>query len=139
MKFNANESPSDFITTLMMGSDYFTVEPFVPNKGDIRIQKIGMHTRAYRRVNLDNWKGNVGPSELEDIEMRPEFHVWAEECAMVFGGLDILSIDLLEREDGSLVVLELNDTATGLNPNHHAEDMQHIKELVLHKIHALVN
>ena len=54
---------------------------------------------------MTTWKGNVGLSEVEDIEVTgtASFHVefteisdtyklWMKECSQVFGGLDIFSL-----------------------------------------------
>lgn len=62
-----------------------------------------------------NWKGNVGNSSiLEDGELTPEFKLWADECSLLCGGIDILGLDLLHDEaNDKYVILELNDTAIG--------------------------
>lgn len=57
-------------------SDYITTEPFVPNVGDVRIQRVGDQVRAYRRVTA-GWKGNVGEAEVEDIPVTPLYQLWA--------------------------------------------------------------
>jgi len=124
---------NDFATLMAMYNDYVTTEPFVPNVGDIRIQKIGNHIRAYKRV-AENWKGNVGEAEVRDVEVTETYKLWAEECSKIFGGLDILSIDCLVDEQGTHTILEVNDTATGLNPYHVEEDTMHIRDLVLQRM-----
>jgi hypothetical protein len=125
---------SDFSTLLAMYNDYVTVEPFVPNVGDIRIQKIGQHIRAYKRTVVKGWKGNVGESRVEDIAVTDTYKIWAEECSHIFGGLDILSIDAVIDEKGNHTILEVNDTATGLNPVHAEEDSGHIRDLVIQRM-----
>jgi glutathione synthase/RimK-type ligase-like ATP-grasp enzyme len=51
------------------------------------------HYRVFKRQSM-NWKGNVGNmSILESIELTDEFRTWADECASLFGGIDILGLD----------------------------------------------
>mmetsp|Transcript_14997 Transcript_14997/g.20976 ORF Transcript_14997/g.20976 Transcript_14997/m.20976 type:complete len:314 (-) Transcript_14997:18-959(-) len=130
-----DSSFQDFSTVMAMYQDYVTLEPFVKGRvADIRIQQIGNHIRAYKRVNLSTWKGNVGLSEVQDIEVTDTYRLWMKECSQIFGGLDICSLDAVIDEKGNHTILEVNDTATGLNPNHEAEDTLHIKQLVLDKL-----
>jgi len=132
MKFTDNQF-SDFATTLAMFKEYVTLEPFVTNVGDVRIQKIGDHIRVYKRVS-SNWKGNVGESVLSDLEVTDQYKLWAVEASKMWGGLDILSIDCVIAMDGKHTILEVNDTATGLNPDYKQEDLKRIRDLVLSKI-----
>jgi len=127
----------DFSTLAAMTNDYITTEPFIKGiVADIRIQKIGANIRAFKRVKLEEgWKGNVGESEVFDISPLPKlYEVWANECGQCFGGLDILSLDAVIDKEGKHTVLELNDTATGLNPFHVDEDMKLIRDLVLQRM-----
>jgi hypothetical protein len=66
---------------------------------DLRIQKIGKHYRAYKRIGT-GWKTNMGTSILEDIPMTEKYKLWADECAKLFGGMDIL---------GTIVFIELRE------------------------------
>ena len=77
---------------IALHKDYVTLERYIENREyDIRVQKIGKHLRAYKRVN-PYWKGNVGTSQLEEIEVTPTFAKWAKECGKLFGGMDILTV-----------------------------------------------
>lgn len=77
---------------LALHKDYVTLERLIEDREyDIRVQKIGTHLRAYKRMN-SNWKGNVGTCVLEEIEVTPTFREWAEECGKLFGGMDILTV-----------------------------------------------
>jgi hypothetical protein len=72
--------------------DYVTLERLIEDREyDIRVQKVGTHLRAYKRMN-SNWKGNVGTCVLEEIEVTDTFREWAEECGKLFGGMDILTV-----------------------------------------------
>jgi len=69
-------------------------------------------------------------SQIETIEVTDEWKMWADECAKLFGGLDILGLDFVCC-DGKYVILELNDTAIGLVHEHEQEDMNHMRDIVL--------
>lgn len=72
--------------------DYVTLERLIEDREyDIRVQKVGTHLRAYKRMN-SNWKGNVGTCVLEEVEVTDTFREWAEECGKLFGGMDILTV-----------------------------------------------
>ncbi len=55
----------------------------------------------------------------------------------MFGGLDILSLDAVIDENGKHTILEVNDTATGLHPEHEEEDTAYIRDLVVQRMKAL--
>jgi len=76
-------------------------------------------------------------SSLSHIYYPP--FLFPDECSKIFGGLDILSIDAVIDENGKHTILEINDTATGLNPFHVEEDVGYIKELVLGKMAEAFN
>ena len=121
----------------------FTIEEFVEARGDLRVQWLGGHTRAFRRI-AENWKGNMGNVVYEDVPVTPFLRGVAKAAATLFGGLDICSVDLLEREGAApdapdhqkFVVLEVNDTATGLNSAYAEEDTMRIVELVAGRMGA---
>jgi len=134
MKINSTEQLDDFRSCLSMHSDYVTAEKYVEKREyDIRVQKIGDHLRAYKRVG-NNWKTNVGPSVLDEIEVTEQFKRWADNAGKLFGGLDILSVDAIHCSDGRDYILEINDTATGLAPNNEKTDMEFIADLVMQKL-----
>uniref|UniRef100_A0A6B2L9H5 ATP-grasp domain-containing protein n=1 Tax=Arcella intermedia TaxID=1963864 RepID=A0A6B2L9H5_9EUKA len=137
MKFENQGDLNDFKGVLALHHDYVTVEGYVENREyDLRIQKIGKHYRAYKRVN-PNWKGNVGTSFVEEIPMNDTYLFWAEECGKLFGGLDILTVDAIHTTDGKDYILEINDTASGLWGKNEIEDMEHIRDLCLERINSL--
>jgi hypothetical protein len=39
----------DMLSVLAMTKEYFVTEPYIPWKGDVRVQKIGNHYRAIER------------------------------------------------------------------------------------------
>jgi synapsin len=125
----------DVRSIVAMHHDYCTAERFIKWDYDIRVQKIGQHYRAFKRVS-SNWKGNVGNESInEDMKMTDEFKLWIDECAKLFGGLDICALDAVhDVESDKLWILELNDTAIGLVHRHAHEDMQHIRDVVMMRL-----
>jgi len=132
MKIKSSEEMADFKSILALHKDYVTLEPFVEWDYDMRIQKIGDHYRGFRRMS-PNWKGNTGnASVIEDMEVTPQHKRWVDECAKLFGGMEILGLDLLHsKKTGKDYILELNDTAIGLVHKYEEEDMQFIRDIVL--------
>jgi hypothetical protein len=134
MKFHSAEDFGDFRGVVALHKDYVTLERLIENREyDIRVQKIGKHLRAYKRFN-PNWKGNVGPSTLEEVEVTPKFKKWAKECGKLFGGMDILTVDAIHCKDGTDWILEINDTASGFAPRNLEEDMKCVRNLVLQRM-----
>ena len=125
----------DFRSVLALHKDYYTVEPLV---GDVvseyRVQRIGGHHRVYTRKSDTGWKGNWGNIRFESLPVEERHCRWADECASLFGGLDILALDVLVGADGSETILELNDTACGLMFDFEKEDCARIRDLVLAKL-----
>ena len=47
---------------------WFFVEPFIEGACDLRIQKLGEHFRAFRRVGVSGeWKTNTGTAVMEEV------------------------------------------------------------------------
>lgn len=140
MKIEDHHQMADFRTIMaMMSSEYCTAEPFIDGEFDLRIQKIGPHYRAYRRISMSgDWKTNTGTSHIEDIEpVPPNYRRWADEASRLFGGMDICTVDAIhDRETGREYIMEINGTSSGLGPSHMDEDNVHIRELVLAKMNA---
>jgi len=138
MKIKSNEELQDFKSILALHNDYVSLEPFVEYDFDMRIQKIGNTYRGFRRMS-HNWKANTGnASVIEDMEVTPLYKRWVDECALVFGGLDILGLDLLHsKATNTDYILELNDTAIGLTHKYEAEDMAIMRDLAMSKMNLL--
>jgi len=119
---------------LALHKDYYTTEPLLEFEYEFRVQKIGDHYRAFRRNSDTSWKGNWGNLTFKDHDWDPKYKVWADECSKMFGGLDILALDVLHMKDGKDVIIELNDTACGLMFEHESEDLGHIKSLLLQRM-----
>jgi synapsin len=141
MKINHHHDMDDFKTVLALSNHYVTAEPFLEGSYDLRIQKIGSsHYRAFRRISMSGaWKTNTGSSHLEEIEVTPMFRRWADEASQLFGGLDICTVDAIhDSKTDRDVIMEVNGTSSGLSPEVSDEDHQHIKQLVLEKMNALL-
>lgn len=54
----------------------------------------------------------------------------------ICGGLDVFAIDVLHGKDGKDYILEMNDTANGLDFRYEKEDLQSIKEVVIEKMNS---
>eukprot|EP01125_Pyxidicula_operculata_P011922 TRINITY_DN3903_c0_g1_i2.p1 TRINITY_DN3903_c0_g1~~TRINITY_DN3903_c0_g1_i2.p1 ORF type:complete len:331 (-),score=67.88 TRINITY_DN3903_c0_g1_i2:90-1082(-) len=138
MKIEDEKTYDSFRELASVHEDYVTTEPFIKWDFDMRIQKIGPHYRGFRRIS-SNWKGNVGnESFIEDMEVTPAYKRMVDECSNLFGGLDILGLDLLHSQaEDKDYILELNDTAIGLVHKHATEDMEHMKDIVILRMSKL--
>jgi synapsin len=140
MKINHHHDMDDFKTVLALSNNYVTAEPFLEGSYDLRIQKIGDHYRAFRRISMSGaWKTNTGSSHLEEVEVTPRYRRWADEASQLFGGLDICTVDAIHdsRTDED-VIMEVNGTSSGLSPEAKEEDHQFLKELVLEKMNQVL-
>jgi len=129
----------DLRSLVALHKDYSTAEPFLEGEYDLRIQKIGNHYRAFKRISASgNWKTNTGTSMLEEIPVTDRYKMWADECSKLFGGLDILAVDAIhDSKSGKEYILEVNDTAIGLGPEKQDEDNGYIRDLVLEKLKTI--
>lgn len=140
MRVRDHHDMEDFRSVLAMtNGKYCTAEPFIDGEFDLRIQKIGDHYRAFKRISVSgDWKTNTGSSNLEPIEPVPaKYRRWADEASRLFGGLDILSVDAIhDARTGKEWIMEVNGTSSGLAPNYQDEDNVQIRNLVLAKLNA---
>ena len=137
MQIASKEQLDDLRCILALHKDYFTIEPTIKFEYEFRIQKIGNNYRCFRRNSSSSWKGNWGNVEFTEHEFQDQYKVWADECAAIYGGLDILALDVLHVNDDLDIIIELNDTACGLMWEHEAEDVKHIKNIVVEKMNNL--
>jgi glutathione synthase/RimK-type ligase-like ATP-grasp enzyme len=123
----------------MMQNQYCLVEPFLDGAYDLRIQKIGHHLRAFRRVDISGeWKTNTGTSIMEEVPMEPRRSVWVDHVKSMFGGLDILTVEaIVENITDKEYILEVNGTSSGLHPDCAEEDNLYIQELVVDRLNAM--
>jgi len=130
----------DFRSVLaMMPNEHCFVEPFVKGAYDIRIQKIGPHLRAFRRIGASGeWKTNTGTSMMEEVPIKQHWKMWVDEVKSMFGGLDILTVDaIVDESTEKEFILEVNGTSSGLHPDCADEDNNHIRELVVERLNEM--
>jgi len=142
MQIKDHHQMSDFRSVLaMMPHEHCFAEPFIEGSSDLRIQKIGNHYRAFRRVGIaGEWKTNTGSAIMELVTCTAKWRAWADAAAGLFGGLDILTVDaVVEEGTGEETIIEVNGTSSGLHPDYADEDNAAIATLVLTRMHeALV-
>ncbi|MFX0102514.1 MAG: hypothetical protein ACFFCS_23305 [Candidatus Hodarchaeota archaeon] len=136
MKIDDHRHLEDFTSITALYDDYVTSEPFYSAKYDIRIQKIGDDYRAFRRKIVASWKANVSGTRPELIQVTDKYKSWVDECSKLFGGMDILALDVLQLENGDEIILELNDCQIGFAEEYEEEDMMSVTKLITKKLHA---
>eukprot|EP00732_Lithocolla_globosa_P005644 Lithocolla_globosa_v1_NODE_5973_length_1154_cov_64.965455.p1 type:complete len:332 gc:universal NODE_5973_length_1154_cov_64.965455:1098-103(-) len=127
----------DFASVLAMKKEYFTMEPFIEHEYEYRIQKIGDSYRCFKRNSDTSWKNNWGNLKFVDHPVEEHHKRWIDECATMFGGMELTALDVLHQSNGRDVVLEMNDTAFGLMYEHEREDTEKIRDVVLKKMNEL--
>lgn len=139
MKVGDHHMMEDVRSVLALTTTYATVEPFIEGSYDLRIQKIGSHFRAFKRISVSgSWKTNTGSSHVEEIEVTPRYRFWIEEASKMFGGLDICTVDAIhDASSGEELIMEVNGTSSGFCPLTDAEDNDHLKEVVVQKFNSL--
>ncbi len=135
IKIATSETFEDYASLVALQPYFSTCEKFINWDWDGRVQKIGPHYRVFSR-KTGTWKGNSGRGAIiEELPVTPEYKLWADECAKLFGGIEILGLDFVhERETGKIIILELNDTAIGLLHRNEIEDMGFMRDLVVAKM-----
>jgi len=152
MKVRTQGELDDLKGILELHNDFFTIEPFLESRYDIRLQYLGGHVRAYKReTKNDAWKRNTAEANAmcTSISVTPEYKLMLEETSKLFGGLDICTVDLLRLKSGHDVILEINDSASGIWESKFGigqstdkgcgEDNARIRDIVITKMKALYN
>jgi len=100
LKIPDHHAMEDVRTLLPMTSHkYCTAEPFIEAAGDLRLQRIGQHYRAFfRRSTCGAWKTNTQSAVLDEVDVTPQMVEWLEAAASMFGRdprnrMEILTID----------------------------------------------
>eukprot|EP01087_Luapelamoeba_hula_P021533 TRINITY_DN7553_c0_g1_i3.p1 TRINITY_DN7553_c0_g1~~TRINITY_DN7553_c0_g1_i3.p1 ORF type:complete len:473 (-),score=92.45 TRINITY_DN7553_c0_g1_i3:135-1553(-) len=130
MKLKDQSEFEDFQSVVALQDRYVTAEPFIDWDYDFRVQKIGQHYRAFRRFST-NWKGKGLNQRDEDIPVTPRLKQWVDAAARAIG-MDICAMDgVHSKTDDKEYIIELNDSAIGLNSRFAEEDLGYIVDLVL--------
>jgi len=132
VKVENEKSFQDVTSLVALSKSYCTVEPYIDAKYDLHVQKIGENYKALKRKSLSgNWKTNIGQSLLEEVPVSGHHKQWIDEVSMMFGGLDICSLEAVVGKDDKEYIIEVNDCATTLLGESQEDDRKHIAELVL--------
>jgi len=135
MKVDKDNQFSDLRTVLSLHGDYCTGEPYIEAEYGLRVQKVGKTYRVMKKIFTGSgWKSQFGGASLVEIELTPQYKLWADECSKAFGGLDILALDVLHGIDGKDYIIELNDTAIGFLANRWEEDTLAIRDCALERL-----
>ncbi len=139
MKVEDHHVMEDVCSILALTPCYVSAEPFIEGSYDLRIQKIGTHLRAFRRISVSgSWKTNTGSAHVEEITLTAEHTLWINEASKMFGGLDICTVDAIhDTTTDRDVIMEVNGTASGFLPTCQEEDNRFIAELVIERMNAL--
>lgn len=71
---------------------------------------------------------------LEETEVLERYKFWLDSVAELFGGLDILSLEVVVSKDGIEQIISVNDSALSLLGNQQEEDRKHIFDLIMEKL-----
>jgi len=139
IKVDNNSDFQDMTSIVSVASTYCTTEPFVDSKYDLHLTKIGPHYRALMRKSISgNWKSCVGSAMLEETEVLERYKFWLDSVAELFGGLDILSLEVVVSKDGIEQIIGVNDSALSLLGNQQEEDRKYIFDLIMEKLETQV-
>ncbi|XP_050427898.1 synapsin [Adelges cooleyi] len=139
IKIENNSDFQDMTSIVSVASTYCTTEPFIDSKYDLHLTKIGTHYRALMRKSITgNWKSCVGSAMLEETEMLERYKFWLDSVAEIFGGLDILALEVVVSKEGIEHIIGVNDSALSLLGNQQEEDRRHIFDLVIERLETQV-
>jgi glutathione synthase/RimK-type ligase-like ATP-grasp enzyme len=75
-----------------------------------------------------------GSAKVEQVPMTEQYKLWADAASSLYGGLDILAVDVLHGKDGNDYIIEVNDTGMGVLDEAAVEDNGYIRDLALQRI-----
>lgn len=89
----------------------------------------------FRRKSISgNWKSCVGSAMLEETEVLERYKFWLDSVAELFGGLDMLALEVVVSKDGLESIIGINDSALSLLGNQQEEDRKYIFDLIMEKL-----
>uniref|UniRef100_A0A0N5AF13 ATP-grasp domain-containing protein n=1 Tax=Syphacia muris TaxID=451379 RepID=A0A0N5AF13_9BILA len=111
-----------------------TTEPFIETKYDLHLQKIGNEMKSFIRKGIsNNWKSSASSAVLEQIAITNRHKQLIQLISDIFGGMDIVGIDILVAKDGREIVHDVNDVLNLLGDTQE-EDRRAIADLIQAKI-----
>ncbi len=138
IKVDNHNAFRDVATILAIHDDYCTAEPFIEPEYGFRIQKIGETYRVMKKFFTGSgWKSHFGGAALFEDKLTDSYKLWADECSLLFGGMDILALDGIHGKDGKDWIIELNGTAIGILADKWLEDSVTLAKMVTSKCNAL--
>lgn len=106
MRINSLEQWQDMTDFVFATDGYFTVEPFIDYKRDIRCLAVGNQIWSLAR-NGSRWKANSGVVETRLISAPEILYDYTKRVVDALNA-DIIALDILESEEGEYIVLESN-------------------------------
>lgn len=63
---------------------------------------------SFRRTSLsDAWKTNTASATVEEVALTERYKLWADECSALFGGLDIVCVEVIHTKDDKEYIIEV--------------------------------
>lgn len=101
------ESWQDLKDTLFISETYVTTEPYIPYVKDIRYLVVGERLEAMSRQG-SFWKANVKTTKYRPEVINKKLETFIRQLQAHLKA-DILAIDVLEEENGTIHIVEYND------------------------------
>ena len=71
---------------------------------------------------------------LEETEVLERYKFWLDSVSDLFGGLEMLALEVVVSKDGIEQIIGVNDSALSLLGNQQEEDRKHIFDLIIEKL-----
>ena len=92
-----------------------------------------------RRKSISGgWKSNIGSAVLEQIAVTDKYKLWADEVANLFGGLDLVTIEIVETKSNEQFIYEVTGSQMTLMGETQEEDRRLISELITIKMQQAI-
>ena len=75
--------------------------------GRSEIFRLGKLSLPYFFLALSRWNISVNTRSFRFICYTDRYKLWADECAKMFGGLDILCVEVIQTADGKEYIIEV--------------------------------
>jgi hypothetical protein len=137
MRARDQETFVDLAGVVAVNSDYYTTEGLIEDAiVELCIQKLGDQVRAYRRkqsADFRTWH-DQSDDDSEDIPVTTKYKQWASAVALLLGGLEVFTLNVLQTADGREHIIGLHDTACPLAPHHQQDDKKQLIKMVVEKV-----